>query len=214
MIGVCLFGCAYYGSWVKICNDMDIATADCRYVPWAWTSHDTWTSEENYFTRGGVHAVAYAVIYAFTLVVSIFGIVFLMWHEHSCAGMLQKIYAGVLIVMWLIITIMDYVTLGEAASFHTNGTDQVMIDKTIKGTSLRNFFVLLQMFLWFLQTYLFVNAAWDAWDREDEYEMDSRHHEKEITKLKTQINEAVNKADQAGEKAAPPSTDAEAGAKI
>merc|ERR1719336_2328451 len=110
------------------------------------------TLEERYTADDAVYAIAYAVFYGFLAVASLVGCCCICCSNHCVV----KIYAVTIICCLVALTVMDYWTIVAVIS---TCDDIGCTDPT------RDYYVARQGLFWFTELYVFIFAAWDAWDQ-------------------------------------------------
>lgn len=104
-------------------------------------------------------AMYYAVFYAVMAVVSFIGCMMIMCQRDGWA----KAYAFVLIVLFAGISVGDYWVIGAIWS---------KAGSTNQNLDMRNYAGFKVAATWFLQLFMYMNAAWDAFDTSDEKKVD------------------------------------------
>jgi len=150
-----LFGLVCFSSYLKLCSDNDVNSSDCKY---AYFGGDMGGSD-------GINALGYALLWAVMVVVCVFGIVTTWTQKHYCS----KIFAIILLLVFASISICDYITMGSIGS-------------AVHGSP-KDFYVTQMILYWIAELGLVLNTAWDAFDIQDEHEVDSRDVEVGIIRV-------------------------------
>jgi len=124
------------------------------------------------YDKSSVNVVAYFTCYVALCCLSIVGAtcMFLTIKGYN------KVYAICLFGAWVWLSIMDFWTLGSMLNYFESvitNANEISVDSVQSFTesytgNLRSEFGFRIMGIWFAETYIFLNTAWDAFDRSDE----------------------------------------------
>jgi len=143
---------AEYCALIRVCNDTNVGMADCR-VP-AYYANLTYSDEKSTW------ALWFAIIYAIMACISFAGCSMIVCRSDGFA----KFYAIVLVVCMGGLTIGEYWVIGGIVSAASNNNDTSADARNYEGFKVA--------VTWFLQLNLYLLAAYDAWDTDDERKVD------------------------------------------
>jgi len=155
LFGMCMF--AHYWSWLTFCGKFGDA-----FPGFYDKNHYNIATAPDY--DKGVEVEAYLAVWACVFVASIVGVLCML----AGSAKFGRVYAMGLIAAWLWISIQDYVGLGHMVSYYQDEIDNAFGDDAEAAvTAKQNAWGFLIAGLWFGETFILFNTAWDAANRDD-----------------------------------------------
>jgi len=148
---MCMF--AHYWSWLTMCDKMP-GNGDKNYYDLSMSAD---------CTEDSVQVESYLAVWACTFVASGVGLLCLLFGSAKFG----KMYAMVLLAAWLWISIQDYAVLGKMVSYWDRISDPLSGDAEEAFTAHRNAWGFFITGVWFGETFILFNTAWDAANRDD-----------------------------------------------
>jgi len=149
IISLCLL--AQQCALLRICDTASVDLNKCT-VPSGYVGL-------TYDDDGSTWSLAFAIVYTTICGLSFLGCAVIMCKADGCA----KLYAAGLVVCVGLLTLFDYWVL---IAIYTTGKDNDRDDDVI------NYETFQVAIIWFMQFYIYLNAAADAWFTDDEEQID------------------------------------------
>jgi len=165
---VCMAG--YYHSFAEGCAKMPGGPkASLAYYDF-WRRADHTDAKVCYDTKA-VSVMSYFACYLITMFLSCVGGLLI------CCGFkgYNKAYSIFVIACWIWLSIQDWWTIGAMLSYFADIVPEDQLDTDSELGYLRNEFGFRIAAIWIAESFLFLNSAWDAWDRSDSEEQMTQH---------------------------------------
>jgi len=160
----CLFMTCYFLSYESSCSQQEDEP-----TVWGKSHYDFWRQCDAKSDlipcndKAAVATMAYFSCYMVMTIVSLLGSVLLFL---GCAGW-NKVYGGIVFFCWAWLSAQDWWSVGAMMTYFSGLVDDESASTDSLLGNYRNEYAFRIITIWLAETYIFLNAAYDAFDRTD-----------------------------------------------